>query len=491
MSTGRPLERVSSRPTEYGASSWQRRYAKRLLITDLIVVIAVVFGTQAIWLGLSPLSVGHFSLLNYSTLSALLVMAWMIVLSVYDTRSGRVVGYDTDEYRAIVRGALGLFGVTAIISYLLQADVSRGYILISFPLGVIALIVERWLWRRWLRAQREKGQMVSRVLLVGDAAANRRIHAELSRSPEAGLSVVGVVSATPTRDKVLRGTDIPILGEIDDLRPALEQSKADTVLVSSESGLAADRVRELSWELEAGQQHLIMAPNLTDIGGPRIHMRPVSGLPLMHVEMPKYTGPQVVLKRAFDIAGSALLILALSPLLLAIAILVRLSGRGPVLYGQDRVGLNGATFKMLKFRSMVADADAQLAQLLAEQGRSDRPLFKVENDPRITPIGRVLRKYSLDELPQLFNVLLGSMSLVGPRPQREGEVALYDGAAERRLIVKPGMSGLWQVSGRSSLSWEDAIRLDLYYVENWSLTGDLNILFRTFKAVLVPGETAH
>lgn len=365
---GHRLAQVPSTRREYGSSSWQRRYAKRLLITDLLIVIVVVFGTQALWLGLSPLSVGNLSVLNYSTLSALLVIAWMLSLTIYDSRSARVVGYDTDEYRAIVNGALRLFGVTAIISFLLQADVSRGYILISFPLGVLALITGRSLWRRWLQRQRADGLMVSQVLLIGDAAANRRIHAELSRSPDAGLSVVGVVSSVPTRDVVLPGTDVPILGHIDDLGSALELSKADTVLVSSESGLAADRVRELSWELESGQQHLIMAPNLTDIGGPRIHMRPVSGLPLMHVEMPKYTGPQVVLKRAFDIFGSSLLILLLSPVLLVIALLVRLSGRGPVLYGQERVGLNGVSFRMMKFRSMIADADAQLAQLLAEQG---------------------------------------------------------------------------------------------------------------------------
>lgn len=471
---------------------WQVQYARRLWVSDILVITLVVFGTQFFWLGgLHPHNVSGYDTVDYTVVSAFLVLAWIATLAMYDTRSPRVVGYGSDEYRAIVNGALRLFGLVAIVSYLLTADVSRGYILISFPLGVIALIVSRWLWRRWLMRQRKTGRMVSRVLLVGDTAANLRILAELSRQPEAGYTVVGICSSSEVEGEALGATDVPVLGGLDDLAHVLDQTNADTVLVSSESGLPADRVRELSWQLEAGQQHLIMAPNLTDIGGPRIHMRPVAGLPLMHVETPKYTGPQVVAKRAFDMIGSGFLILLLSPVLITIAVLVKATSRGPILYGQERIGMNGVPFKMMKFRSMVVGADAQLAQLLAEQGRADSPLFKVENDPRITKVGRVLRKFSLDELPQLFNVFLGSMSLVGPRPQREGEVALYDDAAQRRLIVKPGMSGLWQVSGRSALSWEDAIRLDLYYVENWSLTGDLNILFRTFKAVFAPGETAH
>jgi exopolysaccharide biosynthesis polyprenyl glycosylphosphotransferase len=250
-------------------------------------------------------------------------------------------------------------------------------------------------------------------------------------------------------------------------------------------------IRELSWGLDGGRQHLIVAPSLTDIGGPRIHTRPVAGLPLIHVEMPRYEGRKLFTKRGFDIAGSAVLLLVLSPVLLVLAVVVALTSPGPVLYRQERIGLNGNPFHMLKFRSMKEDADAELAGLLAAQGRDNEPLFKVQNDPRVTPIGRVLRKHSLDEFPQLLNVLRGDMSLVGPRPQRDGEVALYDDAARRRLLLKPGMSGLWQIGGRSTLSWEDSIRLDLYYVENWSIVGDLVILWRTLKAVLAPGGEAH
>lgn len=472
------------------SARWQTVYARRLTILDFVVVVVTVFGTQLVWLGSHPPTVGTTDV-GYTTLSLILIAAWMITLSIYGTRSPRVIGYGSAEYRAIVDGALRLFGLVAIVSYLAQIEVSRGYILLSLPLGVLALVFARWAARKWLATRRKRGELVSKVLLVGEEHDSARILSELARQPEAGYRVVGACAPSGKVAGTLAGSDIPVIGNLRHLKEALRVTQADTVIVSGESGMPASQVRELSWQLEAGRQHLIVAPNLTDIGGPRIHTRPVAGLPLMHVETPRYTGRQVLLKRSFDILGSGTLLLILSPAFILISILVATTSRGPVFYGQERVGLNGVPFKMLKFRSMVVGADAQLNALLAQQGTSDKPLFKVENDPRITPVGRVLRKFSLDEFPQLLNVFLGSMSLVGPRPQREGEVALYDDAARRRLIVKPGMSGLWQVSGRSALSWEDAIRLDLYYVENWSLTGDISILFRTFKAVVAPGETAH
>lgn len=482
-------------PAEAGATQtsrrWQQIYARRLVVVDFFVVALMVFGTQIFWLGTQPTQVSGAGYVDYTTVSFTLVVAWMAALSLYGTRSPRVIGYGSAEYRTIIDGALRLFGIIAIISYIAQVDVSRGYILLSLPLGVLGLIVVRWLSRRWLAQQRKRGRMVSRVLLVGEEEASLRILGDLARQPEAGFVVVAACSPSGQTAGVLGESNVPVLGDLRHLSEALRVSEADTVIVSGEAGLPAHRVRELSWQLEAGRQHLIVAPNLTDIGGPRIHTRPVAGLPLMHVETPQYSVRQIYSKRAFDVVVSAALLVVLSPVFFIISAMVALSSPGPVFYGQERVGLKGGPFRMLKFRSMVVGADAQLPALLAEQGSADTPLFKVENDPRITPVGRVLRKYSLDELPQLVNVLAGSMSLVGPRPQREGEVALYDDAAHRRLIVKPGMSGLWQVSGRSALSWEDAIRLDLYYVENWSLIGDVNILLRTFKAVVAPGTTAQ
>lgn len=473
---------------------WELRYGRRLAVTDVLVLVWVVFGVQIAWFGFDSRRVSGSPAdlaLGYTTVSVVLVLVWMIMLAVYGTRDPRYVGTGAGEYRRIVDSSIRMFALVAIIAYVFKLDIARGYIFIAFPVGVLLILLTRWMWRQWLSAQRLHGGFSARVVLVGSNASVEHTARELLRHPEEGYRVVGVCVPTGEVGSVLAATGLPVLGRIGDAVDAMRSNGADTVAVTSSDDLGAQAVRELSWELEGGREHLIVAPSLTEINGPRIHTRPVAGLPLIHVEMPRYEGPTLFLKRAFDLVGSAALIIVLSPLLVAVALAVRLTSPGPVLYRQERIGLNGEPFDMLKFRSMRVNADDELESLLKAQGREGVPLFKLENDPRITPIGRVLRKHSLDEFPQLFNVLLGSMSLVGPRPQREGEVALYDAAARRRLLLKPGMSGLWQVGGRSSLGWEDAIRLDLYYVENWSLAGDVQILWRTVRAVLSPGNEAH
>jgi exopolysaccharide biosynthesis polyprenyl glycosylphosphotransferase len=381
-----------------------------------------------------------------------------------------------------------LFGLVAIVSFLFHINLARGYILVALPSGIVFLVLSRWLWRQWLGVKRQTGEYSARVLLVGSPGLVRYLGDELARHPYEGYHVVGECltgTASPSD-----ASGLPVYYHLESVDRAMAETGADTLVIAGGAELTPQNVRRLSWQLDGERQQLIVGASLTDVAGPRIRTRPVAGLPLIHVDVPKYDGPRHMGKRVFDCLGSLLLILMLSPLLLFVAMAVKLSSPGPVIYRQERVGLNGRTFVMYKFRSMRVNADADLGALLALQGKGDRPLFKIEGDPRITPLGRILRKYSLDEFPQLFNVFFGSMSLVGPRPQRAGEVELYDDAARRRLLVKPGMSGMWQIGGRSSLSWEDALRLDLYYVENWSLIGDIIILWRTLKAVVAPGDDA-
>lgn len=370
------------------------------------------------------------------------------------------------------------------MAFLFHIDLARGYILIAFPLGTLVLIFSRWMWRQWLGLQRMRGRYSSRVVLVGSAESTSRITQDLARQSAAGYFVVGACVPGKFKAEYLPDTRIPVLGTIDDLNTALKATGADTVVVTSSGELSTKRMRELSWSLEPGKQHLVVAPSLTGVGGPRIHTRPVAGLPLIHVETPTYDGRKLFTKRVFDIVCSALLLIVLSPVFAAIAVAIRLGGPGSILFGQERVGINGERFTVLKFRSMVPGAEAQLNELLKkDRGAGNAVLFKMKDDPRVTPIGQFLRRFSLDELPQLFNVFTGSMSLVGPRPPLESEVDHYEKHVHRRFLVKPGITGLWQISGRSNLSWEDTVRLDLFYVENWSLTGDIIILWRTAKAV--------
>jgi exopolysaccharide biosynthesis polyprenyl glycosylphosphotransferase len=476
---------------------WRNVYSARLSVTDLLVLIWVVFGVQIAWFGFDTTDVtfrgdrGALAV-SYTAVSLAIITSWMLMLSIFGTREFRILGTGPDEYKLIASASIRLFGLLAIVAYLFRIDFARGYILIAFPFGMVVLMFSRWMWRQWLSAQRQHGRFSARVLLVGSASSAERIAGEFARQPAAGYVVVGACVPSAFAGAYLDETTIPVLGDIDELQLAIEVTGADTVVVTSSGDISPERMRQLSWSLEPGRQHLVVVPSLTDIGGPRIHTRPVAGLPLIHVETPSYEGRKLFTKRALDIVVSAILIVLLSPFFAASAIAVRLSGPGPVLFRQYRVGINGIRFTVLKFRSMVPDAEAKLAALRHHQrAEGNTVMFKMKDDPRITPVGRFIRRFSLDELPQLFNVFGGSMSLVGPRPPLQSEVAMYETHVHRRFLVKPGITGLWQVSGRSNLSWEDSVRLDLYYVENWSLAGDLVILWRTTKAVLSPRGGAY
>ena len=487
------VQATRSAPQAARRGDWGAFYARNIAVCDFFAIAWAVVGAQLLRFGVSSeeearISRGFDVSLNYTMISVILVVAWMVSLAVFKTRDARVIGVGATEYRRVAQATLWLFGLTAIIVFLLKIDIARAYILIALPAGLLMLLVNRWLWRQILRASRARGLDSYRVVLVGSASSVAAIARDLASAPSAGYRVVAAVVPNAPHDLVLPGRDVAVGSDPDQIIQLMAEHEADTLVITSSDELPPQRIRELSWQLEPGRQHLVMAPSLTDVGGPRIHMRPVAGLPLMHVETPTFEGPQLFLKRTFDLVGSVVLLVVLSPVMLVIAALVKLSSPGPVLFAQDRVGLRGRPFRMLKFRSMVADAEAQLAPLLdRERDAGNHVLFKLKDDPRVTPLGRVLRRFSLDELPQLFNVLAGSMSLVGPRPPLPREVEAYEDHVHRKFLVKPGATGLWQVNGRSQLSWEESVRLDLYYVENWSLMGDLVIVWRTIKAILHRG----
>jgi exopolysaccharide biosynthesis polyprenyl glycosylphosphotransferase len=474
-----------------GIPTWQLHYGLRLLYTDFLVVVSAVFGAQLLWVRVRTLLAGELvppdGAQPYATVySVCLIIAWLGMLALLGTREPRIAGTGGGEFRRVLVASLATFGGLAIVVYLFNLQLARGYFLIALPIGLAALFLTRHLWRLWLRAQRREGGYSSKVVLAGCPESVEHLARELSRMPEAGLRVVGACVPAGREGEVapIETGPIPILGDVDHVLEAIEDLDADTVIITSSDELSPQKVRELSWQLEPGHQHLIVAPALTDIGGPRIHIRPVAGLPLVHVETPRYQGGKLHSKRLFDVVVSALLIALLAPVLVAVAVAIVITDPGPVLFRQRRVGKNGRRFSMLKFRTMVVDAEARLAELKAQADAGNDILFKMRDDPRVTPVGRILRRYSLDELPQLFNVLRGEMSLIGPRPPLKTEVEEYDDHVHRRFLVKPGITGLWQVNGRSNLSWEESVRLDLYYVENWTLTGDLAILFRTARAVL-------
>jgi exopolysaccharide biosynthesis polyprenyl glycosylphosphotransferase len=360
--------------------------------------------------------------------------------------------------------------------FMFRLEVARGLVVLALPAMSAFALMFRYLARQALHRLRADGAASHRVLVVGEGRARDLLAAKLQASPHSGLRVVGVCRP------VMR--DHAAGSSLDHVRSAVRNLGADTVAVAHSPGLTPDLLRRLAWTLEGSGVDLLVAPALTDVAGPRIHIRPVSGLPLLQIAEPELTGARRVAKAVIDTVGALGVMVVLSPLLLAAAVAVKVSSPGSVLFKQTRIGRDGAPFGMYKFRSMYVDAEARLGELQAFNDHEHGVLFKMANDPRVTRVGRLLRRYSIDEVPQLFNVLRGQMSLVGPRPPLPGEVARYERDVHRRLLVKPGMTGLWQVSGRSDLDWEETVRLDLYYVENWSVALDGEILWKTFSAVL-------
>jgi exopolysaccharide biosynthesis polyprenyl glycosylphosphotransferase len=449
----------------------------RIRITDLLVIIWAVLGAKIIRFGTAAAASPD---LEYITFIVMLVATWVLMLHLHGAYDRRLLGHGPEEYKVVAKASFQLFAVLAIVSYLLRLEVARGFVAIAMPAGMLGLLLSRWLWRKWLTLHRVQGLMSTSVLVVGDREHLVNLIRSLESVPDAGYRVVAACCSDADGDYLGR---VPVLGDESEAAEIARRADVSTVICTSSQRLGSGGLRRLGWALEGQDVDLVVAPGLTEVAGPRVLTRPVAGLSLLHVEAPVFAGPQLAIKTAIDRIAAATLLILLSPLFAVVAILIRRNQKGPVFFRQERIGKGGTSFPMLKFRTMVVDAEEMLPSLL-DQSDGQGPLFKLRDDPRITHIGATLRRYSLDELPQLVNVLRGQMSLVGPRPPLASEVEAYEHDVRRRLLVKPGMTGLWQINGRSDLSWEEAVRFDLYYVENWSVMSDLMILWRTGRAVL-------
>ncbi|GAB2779934.1 sugar transferase [Nocardioides salsibiostraticola] len=408
------------------------------------------------------------------------VLLWMAINLGFGAYATSVFVAGPDEYKRITRATLFTFGFLGVACFLAKFPLARGFYVLAFAFGLPAIVLGRLLLRRTVHRAHRRGHLLSRVLIAGSATHIDEIAGVLRRESWLGYDLLGAL--TPAGSEPTTHGGVPVIGTTDEILCQVEALKPDIVFFAGGAVKTSEDLRRLAYELAKADVQLVVAPSVTDVSSDRVRIRPVGGLPLIHVDPPRASGISQVAKRLFDIVGSFLAIVVFSPILLGIALWVRRDD-GPALFRQTRVGKGGGEFACLKFRSMVTNAEELLADLHAAAGY-ERGLFKMHDDPRITGAGRFLRKYSLDELPQLFNVLRGEMSLVGPRPPLPAEVAQYEKHVERRLDVRPGLTGLWQVSGRSDLTWEEAVRLDLYYVDNWSMLQDLNIIAKTVRVVL-------
>ena len=461
------------------APLWSVRYRIALVTLDLCcIIVATIFGYE-LRFGLLADEAGS---LSYLGVGAVIAAAWIIALQSSGGYEIRHLATGPEEVKRVLRASALTVSVLAIACYATRTEVARGYVVGVIPTGMILLLLGRTVVRHIVRSRRQRGDWSHRIVAVGTSESVRHLLEVTERAKGAGLKVVGVcVEDAPLGSEVAPG--VCVLGGVRDAAMTAERVRADVVAVTG-SGLGPVGVRELGWQLEGSGRGLVMAPALTEIAGPRVHVSPVEGLPLFWLEQPQLGRLPRVLKRSLDIVGSIVLLALGLPVLLLTAMAIKLTSRGPVVFRQRRLGTNGSEFMILKFRSMYADAE-QRRDIYLEHNDQDGGgvLFKMRRDPRVTHVGRVIRRFSVDEMPQLLHVLAGTMSLVGPRPLAAVD-SVYTGSARRRLLVRPGLTGLWQVSGRSQLSWDDAVRLDLYYVENWSLGLDISILVRTILAVL-------
>ncbi|MEO3752184.1 sugar transferase [Streptomyces sp. B6B3] len=461
------------------SNRWEGRYVGTLVLVDALVALVAASAAAGARFGTSPAGDG------YLVFSAVFPLLWVGALAVSRAYDVRFLFLGAEEYQRTFLAGVALTAGVAVVSYAAALEVARGYVALALPGALLLDLLCRYLLRKWVHRRRVKSaRFMQRVIAVGYERSIAVMARELHRHRYHGMRVVGACLPPhrPFRTQV-EDLDVPVYGRFDDVVEAVEATGADTVAVLSCPELDGTELRRLAWQLEASDVDLVVAPALIDVAGPRTTIRPVDGLPLVHVDHPRLSGGRRLAKELFDRLSAALALLFLLPVLLVIGLAIRLSSPGPALFRQTRIGKNGAAFTVLKFRSMYLDAEQRLPELRPVND-NDGVLFKLRDDPRVTRLGRLLRRYSLDELPQLFNVLTGQMSLVGPRPPLPSEVEQYAGDVNRRLVVKPGLTGLWQVSGRSDLSWEESVRIDLRYVENWSLALDAMILWRTVFAVL-------
>jgi exopolysaccharide biosynthesis polyprenyl glycosylphosphotransferase len=460
----------------HGSTAWERTYLRRAAVSD---------GTCALLAGALAAEVpyqetGHLPA-AYLPLTVLLPVLWWISVAVAGGYDSRFIGVGPAEFRRVLISGVSLTAGLAIVSYALKLEVPRSFVAIAIPCATLFSLGMRYLFRRRLRKQRSLGRCMRRVVVAGHIRAVADLTAFLGRDKCHGMAVVGACLAEGRTRNEIAG--IPVYGGMGAVPAAVESTSADTVAVLPCPEMDGIRLRGLAWELEKTGTDLCVAPALLDVAGPRTTIRPVAGLPLLHLNHPALAGAKQVIKGMFDRLAAGLALILLVPVFAVTALAVFVNDPGPVIFRQIRIGKDGRPFKLWKFRSMKVDAEQRRMRLETLNDASG-VLFKMRRDPRVTKVGGWLRRWSLDELPQLFNVLIGEMSLVGPRPALPGEAERYGQHLRRRLVVKPGITGLWQISGRSDLSAEEAERLDLRYVENWSLTLDLQILWKTWSAVI-------
>jgi exopolysaccharide biosynthesis polyprenyl glycosylphosphotransferase len=463
---------------ELARTGWRRRAIPKIAsgFADL-VAIALAMGVAYVLGDVRALQ-STSARDNYLVVALLSLPVWIAVFTKYGLYSSRRITSRTQEYRLVFHAVVVAVALMTLVAYALQITVARRWLLMTFGFALVSVAIDRELTRRVFQRLRKGGRMMRPVVVVGANAEGQAIAHMLESQPWLGYRVVGFVDD----ELVDNDLSLPVFGPASKTLDVVLETQATGVVVAT-TAIDADTCNDLARQLVEAGVHVELSSTLRDVASQRLLVRPLGRYPVVCLEPVRRTGWRGAAKRTWDLSIASVGLVVLAPLMGIVALLIKLGSRGPVLFRQSRVGKDGVLFTMYKFRTMSVDAELRLAELEAEN-EADGPLFKIRNDPRVTRVGGLLRRFSIDELPQLVNVLRGEMSMVGPRPALPSEAARWAPRFRNRLMVKPGLTGMWQVNGRSMTSFEQYERLDLYYVDNWSLITDLMIIIRTIPILL-------
>jgi exopolysaccharide biosynthesis polyprenyl glycosylphosphotransferase len=464
-----------------------RDYSKGVMVVDALVILATSMITYLFNYGSlqSTESIHEEGLLRLAVSPQLIgvgmAVTWFVSLALFRSRDTKIVGSDNAEYQRVLNSSITVLGLLALASLYFKVDVSRLYVTEVVVIGLFALLLSRTLGRTWLNKQRREGNYTKRVAIYGPISDIKLQLEKYASHKEAEFEPV--LTIEDSNDLVLKfiGSSKSINTDLTHLAEVLSNEDIQVLQVVGVSLSSAQMHKKLHWALDGWDISFVVSPSITGISSARLTTRVIAGSPLLKITSTKFTGPQYFFKTVMDLVGGLLAFVISLPVVLVTAIFVKLEDGGPAFFKQTRVGLNGQQFTMYKIRSMKVGAElehAERQQALADQ-LTNSNMFKDPEDPRVTKVGKIIRKYSIDELPQFLNVLKGDMSLVGPRPPLLSEVEQWQGHESRRLLVKPGVTGPWQIGGRSLLTWEETVAIDLNYVENWSVLTDLSIIFKT------------
>ncbi|MCT2585767.1 sugar transferase [Actinophytocola sp. S1-96] len=473
----RPMIRLGGQrgePSRPPVAAWEPRYRRLVIVGDVLVTVVTSLVVGRV------VSVGGAALFKDLTLGFLTVGAVLCALAMGRAWHPVVLGQGAEEYVRLGRAMFAAAVALALAGLATGVVSTRPWVFVVIPATALVALLTRYLLRQVLHRRRRVGECLLPVMAAGSPETVRDLIRRTVDNSHIGWKVAAVCTADGAGDEV---DGVSVVGRLDELAEHVRRGGYRIVAITADAYWTPKRLQQLAWRLEGSGAEMVVAPTLMEVAGPRLHVNSVLGMPLLRVSAPVFTGMRRVVKGVVDRVGAVVLLLMAAPVMVLAAVAIAVDSRGAVLYRQRRVGKSGREFTILKFRTMVQDADRRKTEL-ADANEGAGVLFKMRKDPRVTRVGAILRRYSLDELPQLINVLSGSMSLVGPRPPLPEESARYEPDMRRRLLVKPGLTGLWQVSGRSDLPWEEAVRLDLRYVEDWSLALDAMILWKTFRAVL-------